>query len=83
MVAVYAAIEQTVKVLILKEQDSLIEGRTVISLISQDIATSEMLEPGSHLTVVGINDCYSISVQHHRQIRVPHQAIAFQASVSG
>src|SRR3954470_24155476 len=44
-------------------------GRTVIFLIARAVTTSEMLEPGSDLTVVGINHCCSISVQHHRQIR--------------
>lgn len=63
----YAAIEQTVKALILKERDSL-RGRTVISFTVQAVATSEILEPGSHLIVVGIDDCSSISVYYHRQI---------------
>ena len=41
----------------------------MISLIVGAVATSEILEPESHLTVVGIDDCRSISVHHTRQIK--------------
>jgi hypothetical protein len=41
----------------------------VISFTVQAVATSEILEPGSHLIIVGIDDCSSVSVYYHRQIR--------------
>jgi hypothetical protein len=41
----------------------------VISLIVGAVAISEMLERGSHLPVVGIDDCRGISVHHNRQVR--------------
>ena len=53
----------------------------MISLIVGAVATSEILEPGSHLTVVGIDDCRSISVHLQQTDQVPHRAISLQASV--